>query len=190
MDIKSATFVRSVTNDQNLIRDGLPQIAFVGRSNVGKSSVINSLVGRKDLVRSSSTPGFTKEANFFLVNGNTYMVDLPGYGFAKGSKTDTENIISLIQWYVFHPDIEQKKIVVILDAKTGPSYDDLSTIKELEQHKKDIVIVVNKIDKVSQGELHKMMKTIQNLIGPHVTIPYSATKKIGVGRLREVLFGV
>ncbi|MEN9605107.1 MAG: putative GTP-binding protein [Candidatus Parcubacteria bacterium] len=188
MDIKSATFVRSVTNDENLIHDDIPQIAFVGRSNVGKSSVINSLVGRKSLVRSSSTPGFTKEANFFLVNEHTYIVDLPGYGFAKGSKADREKIMSLIQWYVFHPEIQQEKIVIILNAKTGPSYDDLSTIKELEQNKKDIVVVVNKIDKISQGELHKMLKTIENLIGPHLTIPYSAEKKIGVEKLRNVLF--
>lgn len=189
MNIKSAIFVKSVTNDQNLIKDDLPQIAFVGRSNVGKSSVINTLLGKKDLVRSSPTPGFTKEANYFLVNENTYFVDLPGYGYAKGSKDDQAKILELIQWYIFHPEITQEKIVVILDGKVGPSYDDLNTIKELEKAHKDIVIVVNKIDKVKQGELHKMLKTIADLIGPHLTIPYSAKEKIGVERLREVLFG-
>lgn len=189
MNIKSATFVKSVTNDQNLIKDDLPQIAFVGRSNVGKSSVINTLLSRKDLVRSSPTPGFTKEANYFLVNEDTYLVDLPGYGFAKGAKADQAKILELIQWYVFHPEIEQKKIVVILDGKVGPSYDDLSTIKELEKAHKDIVIVVNKIDKLKQNELHKSLKTIADLIGPHLTIPYSAKEKIGVDKLREVLFG-
>lgn len=189
MDIKSATFVKSVTNDQNLIKDELPQIAFIGRSNVGKSSVINTVLGRKDLVRSSPTPGFTKEANYFLVNENTYLVDLPGYGYAKGSKDDQAKILELIQWYVFHPEISQEKIVVIIDAKVGPSYDDLGTIKELEKAKKDIVIVVNKIDKLKQGEIHKTLKTIEDLIGPHTTVPYSAEKKIGVEKLREVLFG-
>jgi GTP-binding protein len=189
MNITSATFVRGVTNDTNLIRDEIPQIALIGRSNVGKSSVINSLVGRKALARSSSTPGFTKEANFFLINESVYLVDLPGYGFAKGSKTDQAKILTLIQWYVFHPEITQKKIVIILDAKVGPSYDDISTIRELETAGKDIVLVLNKIDKIKQGELAKMLKLIGETIGGHMVIPYSAEKKVGIEKLREVVFG-
>lgn len=189
MNITSAVFVRGVTHDTNLIRDSIPQVAFVGRSNVGKSSVINSLVGRKALARSSSTPGFTKEANFFLVNEHTYIVDLPGYGFAKGSKADQAKILELIQWYVFHPEIEQKKIVVILDAKVGPSYDDVNTIRELETAGKHIVIVLNKVDKIKQGELVKMLKLINETVGGHEVIPYSAEKKVGVEKLREVVFG-
>lgn len=188
MHIESAIFVKSVTNDHNLIHDDLPQIAFIGRSNVGKSSVINTLTGRKDLVRSSPTPGFTKEANFFLINDTTYLVDLPGYGYAKGSKEDKAKILDLIQWYVFHPDIDQAKIVIIMDAKTGPSYDDLETIKELEKAKKDFIIVLNKIDKITQKELHIMRTTVEKLIGPHTIISYSAEKKIGVEELREMLF--
>jgi GTP-binding protein len=189
MNITSATFARGVTNNENLIRDDFPQIAFIGRSNVGKSSVINTLLGRKELARSSSTPGFTKEANFFLVNEHTYIVDLPGYGFAKGSKSVQEKIMRLIQWYVFHPDIQQKKIVVILDAKVGPSPDDISTIQQLQEAGKDIVLVVNKVDKVKQAELHKTMQTINQHIGGHTVIQYSAEKKIGVEKLREVVFG-
>jgi GTP-binding protein len=189
MNITSATFVRGVTHDTNLIRDHIPQVAFVGRSNVGKSSVINSLVGRKALARSSSTPGFTKEANFFLINENTYIVDLPGYGFAKGSKKDKEKIMNLIQWYVFHPEIDQKKIVIILDAKVGPSYDDLETIRQLQEKGKDIVIVANKIDKLTMGEAHKALQHIESLVGGFEVIPYSAEKKKGVERLREVVFG-
>lgn len=189
MNITSATFVRGVTNDLNLIQDEIPQVAFIGRSNVGKSSVINSLVGKKDLARSSSTPGFTKEANFFLINENTYIVDLPGYGFAKGSKVIQEKILNLIQWYVFHPEIVQKKIVVVLDAKVGPSYDDINTIRELEKHGKDIVLVVNKVDKVNQKELATTMKVINENAGGHTVVLYSAEKKIGVEKLREVVFG-
>jgi GTP-binding protein len=188
MNITSARFVRGVTRDENLIQDEIPQVAFIGRSNVGKSSVINSLTGRKALARSSSTPGFTKEANFFLVNENTYIVDLPGYGFAKGSKKEKGKLMELIQWYVFHPRITQKKIVVILDAKVGPSYDDVHTIRELETAGKDIVLVLNKIDKVTQGELHSMLKLINETVGGHEVIPYSAEKKIGVDKLREVVF--
>lgn len=189
MNITSAAFVRGVTHDTNLIRDAIPQVAFVGRSNVGKSSVINTLVGRKALARSSRTPGFTKEANFFLINEHTYIVDLPGYGFAKGSKKDQEKILRLIQWYVFHPEIVQKKIVVILDAKVGPSYDDINTIRELETAGKDIVLVLNKIDKVTQSELAKTLKLVNETVGGHEVIPYSAEKKIGVDKLREVVFG-
>lgn len=189
MNITSAIFVRGVTRDENLIQDELPQVAFIGRSNVGKSSVINSLTGRKALARSSSTPGFTKEANFFLVNEHTYIVDLPGYGFAKGSKKEKGKLMELIQWYVFHPNITQKKIVVVLDAKVGPSYDDVNTIRELEKAGKDIVLVLNKTDKITQKELHTMLKLINETVGGHEVVLYSAEKKIGVEKLREVVFG-
>ena len=188
MDITSATFVKSVTNDHNLIRDELPQIAFIGRSNAGKSSLINSLLGKKDLARSSSTPGFTREANFFLINKDTYIVDLPGYGYAKGSKSDQEIIMSLIQWYVFHPEIDQKKIVLVLDAKVGPTDNDLETIRQLEQENKDIVIVANKLDKLKSNEVKKAIELIESQARGHLVIPYSSEKKIGIEKLREVLF--
>lgn len=189
MNINSAVFVKAVTNNENLIRDEVPVLAFVGRSNVGKSSVINSVVGRNALVRSSSKPGFTKEANYFLINDHTYLVDLPGYGFAKGSKSDREKILKLVQWYVFHPDLEQKKIVMILDAKVGPSYDDLETLKQLQEAGKDIIIIANKIDKLTMSESHKALKNIEKLIPGFQIIPYSAVEKKGVEKLREVLFG-
>jgi GTP-binding protein len=190
MHIQSAVFVRGVTHDTNLIRDNIPQIAFIGRSNVGKSSVINSLLGRKALARSSSTPGFTKEANFFLVNEQIYIVDLPGYGYAKGSKADQAKILNLIQWYIFHPEIQQKKIILILDAKVGPSYEDINSIRELEKQGKDIIIVANKIDKLTMSESHKALKHITEVVGPHIQIiPYSAEKKKGVDKLRDVVFG-
>ena len=189
MKITSAVFVKAVTNNENLIRDEIPVVAFVGRSNVGKSSVINSLVERRELVRSSSKPGFTKEANYFLINENTYLVDLPGYGFAKGSKSDREKILRLVQWYIFHPDLEQKKIVMILDAKVGPSYDDLETLKQLQEAGKDVVIVANKIDKLTMSESHKALKNIENLVPGYQIIPFSAVEKKGVPKLSEVLFG-
>ncbi len=189
MHITSARFIKGVTNDHNLIQDEIPQVAFVGRSNVGKSSVINTLMGRKDLARSSSRPGFTKEANFFLVNENTYIVDLPGYGYAKGSKEDQAKIMLLIEWYVFHPDITQKKIVMIVDAKVGLSHDDVATLKQLEEHGKNIIIVANKIDKLTQGEKIKALKAVTDLTVGHTVIPYSAEKKIGVEELRSIVFG-
>src|SRR5881394_1791063 len=119
MNIKSADFVKGITGDDIILTDNIPQIAFIGRSNVGKSSVINSLANKKAMARSSSSAGRTKEINFFLINKDFYLVDLPGYGFAHGSLDERKNIQQLIYWYLTNPEVEQKKVVLIIDANVG-----------------------------------------------------------------------
>jgi GTP-binding protein len=184
----SAKFIKGVVGEDAVLNAGYPQIAFIGRSNVGKSSTINSLVKQKNLARTSAVPGRTQEINVFLLNDSFYLIDLPGYGFAKTSKTDQAWLFKLINWYLFNSGHEQKKVVMIIDAKIGPTRDDLDMLGALEEKKKNIVIVANKIDKIKKSEVKKQFEKIQEMIGAHKIVPYSAEKGIGAEELiREIL---
>jgi len=187
MKIESAQFIRGVTGTNDVLENGIPQVAFIGRSNAGKSSVINSLVN-KEISKTSTMPGLTQQINLFLINGTLYLVDLPGYGYAKVMPKKKEKIQSLINWYFFISGLEQKKVVLIIDANVGPTKDDLEMLYSLEDHRKDIVVVANKIDKIKKSEYEEQFMRIRELIGPHKIIPYSAQKKIGVDNLlKEIL---
>ena len=120
MNITSASFVTGIIGTDPILKEKHPQIAFVGRSNVGKSSVINSLVMRKDLVKSSSMPGKTREINFFLINKAFYFVDLPGYGFARMGAKGAEKIRKLILWYLGSGEARVKLVVLIIDSVVKP----------------------------------------------------------------------
>ncbi len=183
MKILSATYLKSLVGDDEILFDGTPQIAFMGRSNVGKSSVINSIVNRKDLAFASPTPGLTKTVNVFLINKSFYLVDIPGYGFAKGSKETRNDMQSIIAWYAFHPNIKPRKIVLIIDAKVGVTEPDAKMLGQLEDAGKDVIIIANKIDKLKKSELKTKLEDIEDRVHPYPVIPYSATKKIGVEQL-------
>jgi len=181
----SAEFIKGVVGEDKVLDNNFPQIAFIGRSNVGKSSLINSLVKQKDLAKTSSFPGRTQEINIFLLNNSFYLVDLPGYGFASTSKADQAWLFKLINWYLFNSDYQQKKIVMIIDAKIGVTSADLEMLEALEDKKKNIVIVANKIDKIKKADYKKQLQKIQETVGAHKIIPYSAEKGIGVEDLTE-----
>jgi GTP-binding protein len=184
----SAEFIKGVVGEDVILDSNYPQIAFIGRSNVGKSSTINSLVKQKGLARTSALPGRTQQINIFLLNDSIYLADLPGYGFAKASKADQKWIFKLINWYLFNSGYEQKKVVMIIDAKIGPTRDDLDMLEALEAREKNIVIVANKVDKLKKADYKKQLAKIQEEIGLHIVIPYSAEKGIGVDSLiREIL---
>ena len=185
MQITSAEFVKGVVGEDEILTDGLPQIAFIGRSNVGKSSVINTLANKKDLARTSSFAGRTKEINLFLINKTFYLVDLPGYGFAKASVEERKTLQELIYWYLLNSDYEQRKVVLIIDAGIGLTDSDLKMLYSLEQKQKTIIIVANKIDKVKKSFLKNQLKKIQEEAGEHKIFPYSAEKKIGVRELTQ-----
>lgn len=187
MKIKSAEFVKGIMGEDEILEDEIPQVAFVGRSNVGKSSVINSLVNRRDLAKSSSKPGKTTEINIFLINKAFYLVDLPGYGFAKASLENRENLRKLIYWYLFYAPIEQKNIVLIIDSKVGVTEGDAEILRRLEDREKKIIVVANKIDRLKNSELKKNLAAIQEKVGAHKVIPYSAEKKIGIGELTDAM---
>lgn len=185
--IKSAVFIKGAVHDTGLPIEELPEIAFIGRSNVGKSSVINTLVGRNKLARSSSTPGFTAEANFYLINEEFYLVDLPGYGFARGSHAQRDKIARIIEWYFVSEKTHPKKVVLIIDAKVGPTVDDINFYNFLKEHKKDLIIIANKFDKLKQADVFKSMELIEKTFEGNKVIKYSAVEKIGVEELFENL---
>lgn len=186
MKIKSADFMRGLKGDDSILNDGVPQVAFIGRSNAGKSSLINSLVGSKDLARTSSTPGRTQELNVFRINFSHYFIDLPGYGFAKMSMERLRDMNDLIYWYLFDSQ-HNPKVVLIIDAEVGPTKDDLEMLKMLEDSGKEIVVVANKVDKIKKSQYLNQMKKIAEQIGPHTIIQYSSKAKKGMGELSDLL---
>ncbi|MEK7568487.1 MAG: ribosome biogenesis GTP-binding protein YihA/YsxC [Patescibacteria group bacterium] len=186
MEIKSAEFVKGVIGTDPILGDQYPQIAFVGRSNVGKSSVINSLVLRKGLVKSSSTPGKTKEINFFLINKACYFVDLPGYGFARMGARGAEKIRKLILWYLGSGEARVRLVVLIVDLGVKPMVHDKEMADILRAENIDFVVVGNKVDRLNQTERAHNIKEIEAAIGAPI-LPYSARTKAGRENLLEVI---
>ncbi|MFA5368957.1 MAG: ribosome biogenesis GTP-binding protein YihA/YsxC [Candidatus Paceibacterota bacterium] len=189
MKIESAQFIKGVLGSDSSLEDGIPQVAFIGRSNAGKSSVINSLVNQNDLAKTSSFPGRTQKINIFLINNSLYFVDLPGYGYAKVPDKLKNSLKAMVNWYFFVSNYEQKRIVLIIDASVGPTRDDLDMLYSLEDYRKNIVVVANKIDKIKKSDYEEQFKKIKELIGFHKIIPYSAKNKIGVDDLLNELLG-
>src|SRR5215467_8709615 len=152
MKITGATFVKSATSPEHYPRDGRAEIAFIGRSNVGKSSLINSLLGTKGLARTSSTPGRTQLINFFLINGAFYFVDLPGYGYARVPSEIKREWGPMIEKYLAsRPNLVLS--IVITDSRHEPSKLDLLMKEWLMQRGLPFVIVATKADKLSSNQL-------------------------------------
>lgn len=188
MKIQSAEFIKGIRGTDDIMQDGVPQVAFIGRSNVGKSSVINSLVNLRDLARSSSTPGRTRELNFYLINRRWYLVDLPGYGFASGSLDERDSLRKLILWYLLYASAENHAVVLVMDAYVGLTRYDREILEILDGKGKRIIIVANKIDKLKKSEVKRKLEDIQVVCGPYEIIPYSAKKKINVQVLSDEIF--
>lgn len=152
MNIKKAEFVISNTDPEKCPQNGLPEYAFIGRSNVGKSSLINMLTGRKGLAMTSSTPGKTQLINHFIINDEWYLVDLPGYGYAQRGKKGREKIRSIIDAYLDERE-DMTCLFVLLDCRLEPQKIDLDFITQLGEKEIPFVIIFTKIDKISQSKL-------------------------------------
>jgi GTP-binding protein len=179
MKITSAEFLKSALKESDWPHDETQEIAFLGRSNVGKSSLINSLLGVRGLARASSTPGRTQLLNFFLINREFRLVDLPGYGYARAPRA------LQAEWSAAAGDYLAKRQQLVLsihivDSRHEPSKQDLQLHEWLVHHQKPHLIVITKSDKLSKNELHKSVnRAVQVFAGTNV-IAYSATK--GQGR--------
>jgi GTP-binding protein len=159
MKIISAEFVKSATKPSEYPQGNFPEVAFAGKSNVGKSSLINALVNRKNLAKTSSSPGRTQIINFFLVNGKISLVDLPGYGYSKVSLQVRKNWKPMVESYL-QTRKEIRLVVLILDARRGVSPDDLALLDWLDYHKIPSLIVLTKVDKLSQIERARQKRAL------------------------------
>jgi len=184
----SAEFIKGVIGTNDILYDGKFQVAFIGRSNVGKSSLINSLVMKKNLARSSTKPGKTIRLDFFLINNKFYFVDLPGYGYSKVSAKRHNKLREMILWYFLYSGIRERMAVLIIDAKIGLTELDREMIDILKKNKINFVIVANKIDKLKMGEKEKQLKKIQETCGILKIIPYSSITKEGRKELMKTIF--
>ncbi|GAA0064500.1 YihA family ribosome biogenesis GTP-binding protein [Clostridium sporogenes] len=163
MEIKKAEFVISAVKKAQYPEDGRPEIAFVGRSNVGKSTLINTLTNRRKLVKVSSTPGKTRLINFFLINENMYFVDLPGYGYAKVSKKEKENWGYIMEQYLVERD-QLKKIVLLVDSRHKPTSDDINMYNWIKHYNYEVLVVGTKLDKLKRNDINKNKKIIRDTL--------------------------
>ena len=180
-NISNAEFVRSAVKRADFPRDRLPQIVFAGRSNVGKSSVINKLLNRKNFARVGAAPGKTTHINYFLIDKKLYLVDLPGYGYAKVSKEEKARWGKLIEsWFA---DTELMTLgVQIVDARHKPTADDCTMAEWFKNCGKPYVVVANKLDKLKKSEIEGNIALIRETLGlddDAIIIPFSAEKGDG-----------
>ena len=180
-------FRRGIRGTDNILFDGKPQIAFVGRSNVGKSSTINAILGSV-VARTSSTPGKTQEINFFEIGGKGYFVDLPGYGYARMTDEAQDKIRKHIAWYITGGEAKPKLLVLILDARVGVTEHDRELIELARQEGHPLLLIANKIDKLSGNDRPKVMAKLVEEFPDADIIQFSASKKENVTLVRKLLF--
>ena len=186
MIIKSSSYAVSAVREDQYPKDDLPEIALSGRSNVGKSSLINTLLNRKNLARTSSQPGKTQTLNFYLVNDEFYLVDVPGYGYARVSQKKRQEFGEMIQDYLeTRPNL--KGLVILIDSRHEPTKDDIAMYNYAQYLNLPILVVCTKIDKIKRSQVNKVMSRLKKNIDlnyDHVTfLTFSSVTKLHVAEL-------
>ena len=180
-NLHNAEFLRSAVKESDFPHDPLPQIVFAGKSNVGKSSVINKLLNRKNFARVSAQPGKTIHINYFTIDKAMYLVDLPGYGYAKVSQTEKEKWGKLIENYL-HKSSVLKAVFLLIDIRHEPSANDKLMYDWIVSNGFDPVIIATKLDKIKRSQTQKQLKLVRTGLGVKpgtVIIPFSAETKQG-----------
>lgn len=191
MNIQNVEFVISAAKKADFPRDQLPQVVFAGRSNVGKSSVINCLLNRKNFARVGNSPGKTTHINYFLIDRQMYLVDLPGYGYAKVSKAERDRWGRLIEQWFQDPSLMTLGVQIV-DARHKPTADDCTMVECFKQSGKPFIVVANKLDKLKKSEIEPNLlriKTTLQLDDGVKVIPFSAEKKTGRCELLSLVTG-
>ena len=182
LNFNKVEFVRSAAVREHFLRDGLPQFAFAGRSNVGKSSVINRLVSRKNMAYVGASPGKTTQINYFRVDGRAYLVDLPGYGYAKVSRAEKERWGKLMESYFQDEGEILTAGVLIVDIRHKPTADDVTMHDWFRQSGCPEIIVANKLDKLKKSQVEPALTLIREtleLTEDDALVPFSAEKGEG-----------
>ena len=191
MIINKSEFVISAVKREQYPTNGLNEVAFVGRSNVGKSSIINALTNRRKLAKVSQTPGKTRLINFFIINDGFHLVDLPGYGYAKVSKSEKASWGKTIETYLTGRE-QLKKVILLVDSRHKPTADDIMMYEWIKHFDYECVVVATKSDKLSNNELVKSRKLIRETLKLEEDEPlyfFSSLNKKGKDELIDILFG-
>ena len=190
MNLHNVEFIRSAAAPKQFIRDARPKIVFAGKSNVGKSSVINRLLNRKNLARVGAQPGKTIHVNYFLIDDTAYFTDLPGYGYAKVSQSERERWGMLMEQFFAQPELITLGVMIV-DARHKPTADDVTMAGWFRASGRPLVVVANKLDKLNKSEIAPNLARIRETLELPESVPllpFSAEK--GTGRdelLAEIL---
>ena len=185
LNVNKAEFIKSAASPKQFIRSSVPSVVFAGKSNVGKSSVINRLLNRKNFARVGASPGKTIHVNYFYIDDKIYFVDLPGYGYAKVSQAERERWGKLMEDFFSEPDLMTLGVMIV-DARHKPTADDVTMADWFKQSGCRLVVVANKLDKLKNSEIEGNLRLIRSTLAlPEdvVLIPFSAEK----GNGREAL---
>ena len=192
LNFTKVEFVRSAAKKADFLRDGLPQFAFAGRSNVGKSSVINRLVNRKNLAYVGASPGKTTQINYFLVDQWAYLVDLPGYGYAKVPQAEKERWAKLMESYFQNEGKLITAGVLIVDSRHKPTENDLTMHRWFRETGCPEIVVANKLDKLKKSQIEPALTLIRETLElgeGDALVPFSAEKGTGKEELISLLIG-
>ena len=189
MNFQNAEFIKSAASVKDLVRDGRPAIAFSGKSNVGKSSVINKLLNRKNFARVGAQPGKTVHINYFLIDKTAYFIDLPGYGYAKVSKSERDRWAALMEQFFAEEGLITLGVMIV-DARHKPTADDVTMAAWFRATGCPVLVVANKLDKLKKSEIESNLARIREVLSlPDDVrlIPFSAEKGDGRDELLTVI---